>query len=142
MIFPSARSTGGAPASASLAAPSLPVALALAIATATPAGAGERTPLTYRTPPAPGDPVVAQRDLLVCDAPAPARATARTGFVARGCRRLGAETGWRVVELAHEEIEDGGLWLVRVARREPEHDGAPDGVRETGWIPLPWHDWA
>ena len=106
-------------------------ALAAALLTGPSGAAPERTPLTYRTPPAIGDAVAGQPSMLVCDGPAPARSAARTGFVAGGCRHVGDETGWRVVGLEHERIEDGGLWLVRVERA-----GTP------GWIPLPWHDWA
>ena len=129
------------PARCAALATSTLLAAVAAVAAAAPPGPA----LSYRTPPEPGERVRPQRDLLVCDdARAGARATARTGFLARGCRRVGDETGWRVVGLDHERIEDGGLWLVRVERPAPGGAGsdAPRAAVHTGWIPLPWHDWA
>ena len=95
----------------------------------------------YARPPRVGATIGGRHRIVRCDDVGGARATAATGFYARGCRDAGRERRWKVVARTHERLPDGGLWLLEV--RALDAGGRPfDDDSASVWVPLPWHGWA
>jgi len=95
---------------------------------------GVNTDLVFDKPPAVGSLLATDRNDVRCESLAGARYTAQTGFFHVDCSAL-PQTGraeWRVIEREYEQLDEGGVWLLRSRHVNGEQT----------WIVLPWHGWA
>lgn len=95
---------------------------------------GATRELQFDVPPNVGARIVTDRHDVRCESREGARFTSATGFFHTHCSAL-PQTGlteWQVLEREYEELNEGGMWLLRARRTDGEES----------WLVLPWHDWA
>ena len=95
--------------------------------------AGAATELVFDNPPVVGSLLATDRHDVRCESRAGARYTAETGFFHADCSALSdtEQVEWRVIEREYEELDEGGLWMLRSLHLNGDQT----------WLVLPWHDW-
>ncbi len=90
---------------------------------------GHSTSLTYSNPPRVGSAIRTGTAIIVCDSRAGARYMTLTGFFHADCSKQVTLSDVRIDDREHEDLGQGGMWLLRVPGPEAR------------WFVLPWHDW-
>lgn len=87
--------------------------------------------VSYDDPPKAGDYLQPQPRLIHCSHARAARFSSNTGFIGEGCQALVKRDTWTVTRRSKVQLQEGGMWLVRIENE----------LNEVRFVPVPWHDW-
>ena len=90
--------------------------------------------VSFHNPPAVGDWLKPQRDLVACDTLAAAQFMSNFGFLHPQCQQLEniEEREFKVIKRERMQLPEGQIWLLNVEQT---------AENALFYVPIPWHDW-